>query len=76
MTIPVTIHLPLANLLALARAAKECAEDLEADIDARYPARAEQPVQARRHERDMSPVKRAKEALSALPSNILKEIEP
>lgn len=63
----VTIEVPLPALTALLTAARECAEDLAAEIDAKYPSRDEQPVQKRRHERDMQVVQRVMDALGEIP---------
>lgn len=54
MADPVTISVPLEELRALVRAARECAEDLQAEIDTKYPEdqRAEQPTSNRRWLRD------------------------
>lgn len=62
-----TIAVPLPALSALVSAARECAEELAAEVDAKYPARHEQPVQKRRHERDMQVVQRVIDALGAIP---------
>jgi|GEM_PF-4354596 len=63
----VTIEVPLTALSALMAAARECAEELAAEIDAKYPSRHEQPVQMRRHDRDMQVVQRVMDALGAIP---------
>ena len=54
MSEPVTIAIERDQLAAFVRAARECAEDLQADIDARYPEaqRREQPSSERRWMRD------------------------
>jgi len=55
----------LDALLAVADAARACADDLEAEIAARYPDRR-WPSMQRRYERDMEPVTRLRAALEAL----------
>lgn len=68
LTLPaVAIEVPLRALSALMTASRECAEELAAEIDAKYPLRHEQPVQKRRHERDMQVVQRVMDALGAIP---------
>jgi len=52
-------------LLALVAAARACADDLEAEIAARYPDRR-WPSMQRRYERDMEPVMQLRAALAAL----------
>ena len=48
----------------MAEALKECADSLEAEIKATYPGRDDYPIQSRRYERDMAPVRKAR-ALTA-----------
>lgn len=54
-----------ANLINdVVRAAAECAEDLEHEIDARYGSRDGQTrTQERRHNRDLEPVRRVRAAV-------------
>ena len=66
MTEPVRRAIRVDLLREIIQAGTEVAEDLEAEIDARWHARAEQPVHARKHERDMATVRRLREALVAL----------
>ena len=54
MSAEVTVPIEIGQLRAFVRAARECAEDLQAEIDARYPEaqRDEYPSSARRWARD------------------------
>lgn len=54
----VTIEVDLNYFNDLVDAALECADDLEVELQDRYPSRSEQPVQQRRFVRDMQPVLR------------------
>lgn len=63
---PVTRAVVEADLTELMSSAWECAEDLEAEIEAKYPSRNEQPVQERRYHRDMEPVLRFRAAYNKL----------
>ena len=59
---PVT---PPATVAALVEALAECADDLEAEIAARYAGADAYPSEARRKDRDMAPVIAARRALAA-----------
>lgn len=48
----IVTQVPLDDLVALCKKARECAQDLAAELQGRYPARDEQPVQKRRFDRD------------------------
>jgi hypothetical protein len=63
---PVTVKVQLDELRELITAAQECADDLQSEIEARFPSRLEQPVQMRRFCRDMAAVERAKRAIQAV----------
>lgn len=53
-----------ARAAVLATALKDCADDLEAEVEARYPAESSHhPSEARRRWRDMEPVRKARAAL-------------
>lgn len=59
---PVT---PASVVAALVEALAECADDLEAEIAARYAGADAYPSEARRRDRDMEPVIAARAALAA-----------
>ncbi len=63
---PVMRSVPEVELTKLMTAAWECAEDLEHELDARYPSRHEQPVQQRRYEQNMDVVRRLRHAYKTL----------
>ena len=63
---PVIEKVKRDDLRRLIELARECAEDLEAHISDQYQSRAEQPVQARRYERDMSAVRNLRHAISQI----------
>lgn len=56
MPSPPTRCVPVDLIAQLVRGARECAEDIIAEADAKYPEaqRAEQPSSARRHARDVA----------------------
>lgn len=57
MADPVTVQVPLELLKQIRLALRECAEDLDAELTARYGDSAEQyPSEARRYKRDRAPV--------------------
>lgn len=58
MVEPVKRSVPLDDMTELMSAAWECAQDLEAELGDRYSSRDTQPVQQRRYDRDMEPVRR------------------
>jgi len=65
MTEELRCVLAVPALLAVLEAGRACADDLEAEIAARYPDRR-WPSMQRRYERDMEPVTRLRAALEAL----------
>lgn len=56
----------LAKLIAVAEAAKDCAEDLAAELEAKYGKTRDYPSEQRRYERDMESVNAVRAALSEL----------
>jgi hypothetical protein len=56
----------LPALLAAIKAGRECADDLESVLRARYEGTLDYPSQAQRFERDMEPVRALRAALAAL----------
>lgn len=52
----VTVTVRRDDLIALAKAAAEAADEIEAEVMDRYPSREHQPVQERRYWRDMQQV--------------------
>lgn len=66
MTRPEIRMVPNQTFIDLCAAARECAEDLEAELQERYPehTRSKYPSEARRFERDMEPVRKVRTALS------------
>jgi len=63
---PNPIPIPGADLAELIAAAEECAGDLEAEIDGKYPNPDSHPIETRRYNRDMAPVIRLRAALAKL----------
>ena len=64
----VTIGLCPDALKEVIKAAEACGSELAAMIDEQYPSRDDQPVQARRHRRDMTVVDDLRAALALLPN--------
>jgi len=60
-------HLTAENA-KLRTALIDCANDLEASVDAEYRGTLDYPSQRRKYDRDMEPVKRAREALGQVPT--------
>lgn len=52
-----------AEIEGLRAALKNCADDLEASVNAEYSGTLDYPSQQLKHERDMEPVRRARELL-------------
>mgnify|MGYP000992371307 CR=1 FL=1 len=65
-----SISVPYDLLCRIVEIARECAEDLTSEIDAKYPSRNEQPVQMRRHARDLDVVARLTAAIDRLPDTV------
>lgn len=61
---PVCKPVPVEWLEQLLRKAGECADEIEAEVNARYPSRGEQPVAARRYKRDMALVTEMRDAIA------------
>lgn len=61
---------PTADVDALVRALRECADDLETEVNARYPAETRAyPSMEVKYQRDMEPVLRARAALTKWETN-------
>lgn len=61
---PITLNAAADEIARLRAALRECADDLASEIAARYPAEVlRYPSEQRRHDRDMEPVRRARELL-------------
>lgn len=56
----------LSLALAVVDAAKECADELAAELEDKYGKTRDYPSEQRRYERDMKPVGTVRKALSAL----------
>ena len=53
-----------AEIERLRAALKECADDLEAELEAKFASIGQHPAILRKHERDMEPVKTARAVLA------------
>jgi hypothetical protein len=61
-----TISALRAALATAREALKECADDLESEVEAHYPRPNPYPMEKRRYDRDMEPVRHARSALAAI----------
>jgi hypothetical protein len=71
MTEPIKMPIQMDHLRELFKAAQDCADDLHAEVDAKYPDRETFTFQARRHARDMAVVHRVYSALNSIRSTEL-----
>ena len=55
-----------AALATVIEVLKECADDLESEVEAHYPRPNPYPMEKRRYDRDMEPVRHARSALAAI----------
>lgn len=73
---PVRITIDEPILLALMKAAQECAEDLQAEIDAKYPTRDKHRAVMRRWAADSTPCEAVRAAVHAVPENARRRLGP
>lgn len=73
---PVRITIDEPILLALLKSAQECAEDLQAEIDAKYPTRTEHRAVMRRWAADSTPCEAVRAAIAAVPEHVRRRLDP
>lgn len=59
-------QVPQSLLERMRKSLRECAEDLQCELDARYGGSLDNPTQARRYENDVRPIKDAMQCLDDL----------
>jgi hypothetical protein len=62
----VCLSVPLEDLRQLLALAVDAADEIEAELDAKYPSRESQPVQMRRYNRDMTLPNNLRSAVSQI----------
>ena len=65
---PLVVEMPLGLMLEIRDALRECGEDLECEVNARYPEkdRATYPSYQRKWDNEMGPVRRAEFLIQAI----------